>query len=101
MKLAALAILLYTTLATSHASTEKPPSRRESLGQIMYWWGKVNQHVDSRTGAWVTDPDGVSGADIDWVSEHGRSRLVGTDLDFTAPGKFAGHRPAQAFKLAA
>lgn len=33
--------------------------------RINYWWGKVNQHVDLATGAWVTDPDGVSGASLD------------------------------------
>ena len=32
---------------------------------IMYWGGKVNQHVDLVTGAWMTDPDGISGANID------------------------------------
>ena len=32
---------------------------------IMFWYGKVNQHVDSTTGLWMTDPDGTSGADID------------------------------------
>jgi len=31
--------------------------------RIAYWYGKVNQHVDDH-GAWQTDPDGVSGADI-------------------------------------
>jgi len=33
--------------------------------RIEYWWGKVNQHVDVQTGAWETDPDGTSGADLD------------------------------------
>jgi len=32
--------------------------------RIMYWWGKVNQHTDTN-GNWLTDPDGVSGADLD------------------------------------
>ncbi len=32
--------------------------------RIAYWWGKVNQHVDAQ-GNWLTDPDGVSGADLD------------------------------------
>jgi hypothetical protein len=31
--------------------------------RIMYWSGKVNQHVGP-SAAWVSDPDGVSGADI-------------------------------------
>lgn len=30
--------------------------------KIAYWWGKVNQHKVS--GVWSTDPDGVSGANI-------------------------------------
>jgi hypothetical protein len=34
-----------------------------TLGYIAYWWGKVNQHRDV-SGAWQTDPDGVSGANI-------------------------------------
>jgi hypothetical protein len=29
--------------------------------------GKVNQHVDARTGEWQTDPDGTYGADIDML----------------------------------
>ncbi|HCY26377.1 TPA: hypothetical protein DIC38_01705 [Candidatus Nomurabacteria bacterium] len=32
--------------------------------RIMYWWGKVNQHIDN-AGVWQTDPDGVSGANLD------------------------------------
>ncbi|MFA5830106.1 MAG: hypothetical protein WC843_06500 [Candidatus Gracilibacteria bacterium] len=32
--------------------------------RIMYWWGKVNQHTDAN-GNWLTDSDGVSGADLD------------------------------------
>jgi hypothetical protein len=32
--------------------------------RIMYWQGKVNQHVDN-AGTWQTDPDGVSGAEVD------------------------------------
>jgi len=31
--------------------------------RIAYWYGKVNQHVDS--GSWVTDSDRTNGADID------------------------------------
>lgn len=33
--------------------------------RIMYWYGKVNQHIDVNTGKWLTDPDGVSGANLD------------------------------------
>ncbi len=32
--------------------------------RIAYWYGKVNQHTDAQ-GAWVSDPDGTSGANID------------------------------------
>lgn len=35
--------------------------------RISYWMGKVNQHVDPRSGAWVTDPDGRSGANLDML----------------------------------
>lgn len=31
--------------------------------RISYWWGKVNQHTED--GFWATDPDGVSGANLD------------------------------------
>lgn len=33
--------------------------------QIMYWWGKVNRHREG--SVWVSDPNGVSGADIDML----------------------------------
>lgn len=36
----------------------------DTTPRIMYWWGKVNQHIDAN-GVWQTDPDGVSGANID------------------------------------
>lgn len=39
----------------------------DTTPRIMYWWGKVNQHIDS-SGAWNTDPDGVSGANLDKLS---------------------------------
>lgn len=37
---------------------------------ISYWWGKVNQHTNPglnnvNLNKWETDPDGVSGADLD------------------------------------
>ena len=37
------------------------------LGKISYWFGKVNQHTDAN-GAWQTDPDGTSGADLDKIT---------------------------------
>jgi len=35
--------------------------------RITYWYGKVNQHTDVN-GVWLTDPDGVSGANIDMLT---------------------------------
>jgi hypothetical protein len=35
------------------------------IPRIMYWWGKVNLHIDPATGGWKTDPDGSSGANLD------------------------------------
>ena len=46
-----------TVAATQYTATGTNP-------RIMYWWGKVNQHTDAN-GNWLTDPDGVSGADLD------------------------------------
>lgn len=39
----------------------------DTTSRIAYWWGKVNQHVDSN-GNWVTDPDGTSGANLDQLT---------------------------------
>ncbi|MEN9338395.1 MAG: hypothetical protein RI945_120 [Candidatus Parcubacteria bacterium] len=39
----------------------------DTTPRIAYWWGKVNQHfeqIDVR-GEWMTDGDGVSGANLD------------------------------------
>ncbi|MCX6785400.1 MAG: hypothetical protein NTZ18_00935 [Candidatus Komeilibacteria bacterium] len=44
------------------------PEISQYLPRVAYWWGKVNQHVDLTTGAWQTDPDGVSGADLDMLT---------------------------------
>jgi hypothetical protein len=44
--------------------TEEPTLVIGTNPRIMYWWGKVNQHTDVN-GNWLTDPDGVSGADLD------------------------------------
>lgn len=38
---------------------------------ISYWYGKVNQHISNvadTNKSWVTDPDGVSGADLDMLT---------------------------------
>jgi hypothetical protein len=83
MKSLALTILLSLTFS-SHAHTSsttspaaKTKSPRAKSGWISYWWGKVNQHVNSSTGQWETDPDGVSGADIDRL-EYCRKWYPGT-----------------------
>lgn len=39
-------------------------STGDTTPRIMYWYSKVNQHIDSN-GVWQTDTDGVSGANID------------------------------------
>jgi len=35
-----------------------------NIRKIMYWPGKINQHWDISRQKWISDPDGVSGADI-------------------------------------
>ncbi len=35
-----------------------------NIRKIMYWPGKINQHWDISGQKWISDPDGVSGADI-------------------------------------
>gem|GEM_PF-2320065 len=42
-------------------------SALSTLGKISYWSGKVNQHTDAN-GAWQTDSDGTSGADLDKIA---------------------------------
>lgn len=56
-------LTLLTLLVCSSASAQS----ELHAPRIMYWWGKVNQHVDVASGAWVSDPDGVSGADLDML----------------------------------
>ncbi|OIO20710.1 hypothetical protein AUJ17_05180 [Candidatus Micrarchaeota archaeon CG1_02_47_40] len=46
---------------------EEPKKTGSVLGKIAFWWGKVNQHLQSG-GAWTTDPDGVSGANLDPIA---------------------------------
>ena len=45
--------------------TNVSESTNDTTPRVMYWWGKVNQHIDTATGKWLTDPDGVSGANLD------------------------------------
>jgi hypothetical protein len=48
----------YTSTQRSHECVQP------FVPRVMYWWGKVNQHIDPN-GQWQTDPDGTSGANID------------------------------------
>lgn len=43
-------------------------STNDFTPRVSYWWGKVNQHINTATGVWETDPDGVSGADLDMLT---------------------------------
>lgn len=36
----------------------------QKVPKISFWQGKVNQHYDEATDMWVTDSDGVSGAEL-------------------------------------
>jgi hypothetical protein len=61
------------TMATEPANTagdviNPTPRGADLTPRIAYWSGKVNQHVDIRTGAWMTDPDGRSGATINMLT---------------------------------
>lgn len=38
----------------------------DSTPRVAYWYGKVNQHTEN--GVWKTDPDGVSGANLDMLA---------------------------------
>ncbi len=42
-------------------------STGDTTPRIMYWWGKVNQHID-KNGQWQSDTDGVSGANLDQLT---------------------------------
>lgn len=41
-----------------------PPIQKDSTARIAYWYGKINQHIDGE-GSWISDSDGMSGANID------------------------------------
>ncbi|ETB63916.1 TPA: hypothetical protein DIC38_01710 [Candidatus Nomurabacteria bacterium] len=53
-----IALLKGSQMATALSATNDMTPR------IMYWWGMVNQHIDSN-GVWQTDSDGSSGANLD------------------------------------
>lgn len=39
-----------------------------NIPRVMFWWGKVNQHINTTTGTWETDPNGLeeyAGASVD------------------------------------
>ncbi len=45
-----------------------PIAEEVFLPKVMFWWGKVNQHINLTTGSWETDPDGISGANLDYLT---------------------------------
>lgn len=47
---------------------EDKPGRDDLLPRVMFWWGKVNQHINTTNGKWETDPDGISGANLDYLT---------------------------------
>ena len=54
-------VLKFITLISTPTST----STSDLTPRISFWLGKVNQHVDVATKQWLTDPDAISGADLD------------------------------------
>ncbi|MBA3454943.1 MAG: hypothetical protein H0T42_17775 [Deltaproteobacteria bacterium] len=72
----AILMLLAATSSANRPWRRPPPIRHavptpqgshadDGPPRIMYWSGKVNQHVDLERMTWETDPDGVSGANLD------------------------------------
>jgi len=59
---------LYNDVADNFSNLVNPASQvslplvstNDTTPRIAYWWGKVNQHVDS-AGFWRSDPDGTQG----------------------------------------
>ena len=54
--------------ARSNSFTINPPTKTQTFTsdqtkRINTWYGKVNQYVDLSKKEWISDPDGVSGAD--------------------------------------
>ncbi len=47
------------------------------IPRVMFWPGKVNQHIDLKTGVWTTDPDGVSGGGLStmYPNDYGDRKL--------------------------
>ncbi len=62
MKKVLLGVIVFSFLLISGQAHANNGS--DTTPRIAYWWGKVNQHVDSQ-GNWLTDPDGTSGANLD------------------------------------
>jgi hypothetical protein len=52
------------SLLKSNQSASVLGATADTTPRIMYWSGKINQHIDVN-GVWQTDPDGKSGAGID------------------------------------
>ena len=57
--------------SNSYYSSTTGQTCASGLNLISLWSGKVNQHISTvagTQGSWVTDPDGVSGANIDTLT---------------------------------
>ncbi len=57
----------YECVVNEDLGSQEEDSTLDPTPRIMYWWGKVNQHVDSQ-GVWQSDPDGVSGANLNMLT---------------------------------
>ena len=55
----------YISIKTSYLCVQP---ENNNAPRIMYWYGKVNQHLNINTQAWETDSDGTSGANIDTLT---------------------------------
>ena len=53
-----------TTPVVNPQQTPTTSTTSDTTPRIAYWWGKVNQHIDTQ-GNWQTDTDGWSGASLD------------------------------------
>jgi len=54
--------LNYTGWGTSYGADTKPMDNGVVVPAISMWYGKVNQHYNTTTSSWETDPDGVAWA---------------------------------------
>ena len=60
-----------TTKESTTTAIPTPTNLGGTVPRVMFWQGKVNQHTDPITGAWMTDPDGLqsfAGAEVDHLT---------------------------------